>query len=230
MQKILYKHDGLVQEVSNSITSSHNEICNTKFRFTLPVILTPLFWTRHGYSLTDIKTTLKCMYPKIVVQVARLLGVPLSHRRILISFATPTSIIFHGKDIIVKHIIKSLSNQFQDGVSVLDTVRTDHVPPLPLHIVPKPDYDRILSIVPKSPPSPFIVNEYKYSYNFKGADMVPYEIEQNAIYMIRIIPENVFLASRRIAKVTLANKPLNIRIDHKMYCGIIDDCCLLECG
>ena len=114
-------------------------------------------------------------------------------------------------------------NKLLNGQSVLDVQREDHIPPLPIHRLGLEEWTKLNRLLPESIN---LMEQISFPRVFKwnDIDMVPIWYEKGAIYTVRIVPLHVFVASGRIKKLSLCNKPLNIKIDQDLYCGLEESC------
>jgi hypothetical protein len=227
---ITYLFDGLTQQttVKYNIQNCKRHLVPKKFVFTrvvnlhLPLFLTIPLWKRHGYSMIDIHTTLEFFSSIHLWQCALLYGISASNSAIKLAFATPESMVYGSKAIVIRKIEKVLKQTFdfrQTG-SVLDTVRDDHIPPLPLHRLDAATYLQLLLRLPKQPVNMLETIYFDDCYNWNGIQVVPLWMEKDALYCVRIINKTVFSNSGRVRKQCLSNRPLDIVIKENSFAGV----------
>jgi hypothetical protein len=224
-------HDGLTQMTTYNyeVDDSRRVGGNTFSRIvalTLPLFLTMDVWKRHNYSVSDIKSTLEYFSAVHLWQCALLHGVSPSNSAIKLAFSTPESMVYGSKAIVIRKIEKILIQQhnFPEKGSVLDTLREDHIPPIPIHCLATTAFNKCSSLLPTKPVN--LLSELTFDCYFQWKDiyMVPLWIEKDALYMIRIIPKKVFLESGRLKNNSLSNQPVKILIQGEEYCGVEESC------
>lgn len=199
---------------------------------TLPLFLTPQVWLRYGYSLSDVLLTLDFFRAENLYQLALLFGISPSNSAVKVAFASKTSIVFSSKAIAVKKIKAVLVKRYRFAPhSVLDTIRTQHVPPLPVVEIPKPDYDQVITWIPDD----LKITKgdaWPCAYRYKDIALVPYAVEKGAIYAVRIIRWDTFLASGRPHQ-SLATRPMPVTLRDDPgtgYCAVEEACFLVPRG
>lgn len=223
---INYEHDGLTQSKISSYISQNNTLPDAlriDIRLNLPLFLTIPVWIRHGYSLTDIRTTLDFFSALHLWQCALLFGIPISSSAIKISFATADSMIYGSKAIVIKKIerLLRLTGKFDNPTTVLDTTREDHIPPLPLHRVSKLYFTTVCEILPREHVDIMRTIFYDKYISWRDIQIVPLWIEKNAIYCVRIVATETYRASGRTCEQgQLSTRPLEIHIGGQTYAGL----------
>lgn len=230
MTCIKYTHSGLTQQttVHYNIENSKRHISEKNFVFTrvvhlhLPLFLTIPVWKRHGYSMADIHVTLEFFSSIHLWQCALLYGISASNSAIKLAFATPESMVYGSKAIVIRKIEKVLqqTHDFPTSGTVLDTIRDDHIPPLPLHSLDSETYDQLLSHMPPQPVNMLDTIFYKDYFQWKDIKVVPLWIEKEALYCIRIICMDEFRNSERVKTPCLSNRPLDIRVGQMEFAGV----------
>lgn len=230
---VVHFHQGLRSRVEFvERLDSGNVVIEKTVDLKLPLFMTLDVWKRHGYSLGDIQTTLEYFSSVHIWQCALMLGISPCSSAIKLSFASPESIVFSSKCIAIKKILRVLKQEglFDEGVSVLDIARKDHIPPIPVHLVTDANYQLLDDMIPKKVDH---FNPMFYPQVFEWSDivMVPLWVEGDAIYATRVVAKEEFDRSRRHSGDIQATKPLDIRVgtaDHvqsaTMYCGVEEVC------
>jgi len=229
--KISYRNQGLTQEtLVNYNIEQHNKRSHSseKSIFTrtvtlhLPLFLTIPVWKRHSYTLEDIHCTLEFFSSVHLWQCALLFGISASGSAIKLAFSTPESMVYGSKAIVIRKIEKIIQNQydFPKKGSVLDTVRDDHIPPLPLHRLDTVTFENLMSYLPQKPVcmlETILIQDY---VTWKDIMIVPLWIEKEAVYCIRIVLQTVFSGSDRMQNTCLSTRPLQIQIGDTLYAGL----------
>lgn len=227
VEDIIYKHEGLTQVLqwSYNVKNCRRYSNNTEHQFeqviklNLPLFMTIPVWKRHGYSISDITTTLNFFSSMHLWQCALLFGIIPSNSAIKIAFSTRQSMVFGSKAIVIRKLVKLLEDIFTEDGSVLDDIRDDHIPPLPLHKINIAQYEKIYKWLPKKK-----INMLKDIYiedfvRWKDIKIAPLYVEKGALLCVRIIDVDVFNKSKRDKK-SLSNKPLSIIIKSVQYVGV----------
>jgi hypothetical protein len=216
MLRVDYTHEGLKQ----SSTMRTGEMVRT-VHMVLPLFLTLPVWQRHDYSLDDVQVTLDCFSAENLWQCALLLGVTTSNSAVKLSFTTPESLVFSSKAIVIRKLIKLLhDNQFfTSQVSVLDKVRDEHEPPLPIHRLCRSDFELLCSLMPTQPVALLRAIPVVRTFRFKNTDIVPLWVEGGALYCVRVVPADVYQSARKPCR-SLSTRPLDIRIGDLEYAGL----------
>ena len=233
MQLIHNESEGLTQITMYNYTLSEDEfkpqqnVFERIVRLNLPLFLTVQVWQRHGYTLNDIKTTLE-YFPAIHLwQCALLHGISASNSAIKLAFSTPESMVYGSKAIVIRKIEKMISQNYQFSniyPSVLDVLREDHIPPIPIHPLNELEWYKLTSLLPTTPLTNLLETiYYKNYFQWKDIFMVPLWVEKEAIYTIRIVTEKTFNTSGRTQN-TISTRPLDIRIGNDVYCGVEEAC------
>ena len=226
---IQYTHDGLTQytTMSYDLIDLKRTRVNKKYNFTryvylhLPLFLTIPLWIRHGYSILDIQATLEYFSSIHLWQCALLLGAPASNSAIKVSFATPDSMVYGSKAIAIRKIKKILQANFDfpSHGNILDTVRDEHVPPLPVHVVNAEIYNNMLSAIPEHVNMLGTIS-FDIFFNWNDIQIVPMWVEKDALYCVRIIDRVIFDASNRVQTPSLSNRPLDILVGKNKFAGV----------
>lgn len=227
-----HTHDGRRTLASTNGVGVPGQKVVREVHLTLPLFLTPQVWLRYGYSLSDVLLTLDFFRAENLYQLALLFGISPSNSAVKVAFASKTSIVFSSKAIAVKKIKTVLVNRYQFAVhSVLDTVRTQHVPPLPVVEILKTDYDRVITWIPDDVKITK-GDVWPCAYRYKDISLVPYAVEKGAIYAVRVVPWSTFLASgRRHGSLSTRPMPVTLRDDpHTKYCAVEEACFLVPRG
>jgi hypothetical protein len=227
---IVYCHEGLSQEteMNYNMINCKRIICDTNYMFTrslklhLPLFLTIPLWKRHGYSMSDIHVTLEFFSSIHLWQCALLLGISASNSAIKLAFSTPESMVYGSKAIVIRKIEKILQESFDfDTIgSVLDKIRDDHIPPLPIHSIDTSVFQTLCQYVPTQPFDMLNLIVFDDLFMWNGIKVVPLWIEKGALYCVRIIDRTVFDDSKRVKKDCLSTRPLNIKVGSDHYAGI----------
>lgn len=228
---ITYLHEGLTQQtvLKYNLVNSKREITNAENVFqrnvnlNLPLFLTSPLWERHGYSLADIHTTLEYFSSIHLWQCALLYNISASNSAIKLAFSTPESMVYGSKAIVIRKIEKVLKNNLKFNtcsVSVLDTIRDDHIPPLPIHVLDVKTYQELVDRIPEQPLNMLDTIYFDDFFYWKDIKVVPLWIEQDALYCIRVLELSVFKDSERVKKESLCNRPLDIVIGDKCFAGV----------
>lgn len=231
MSKIETLHSGLTQKsyleysLEDGKRVSGSDFVRTVM-LNLPLFLTIDVWRRHGYTLSDVKTTLEYFSSVLLWQYGLLHGIVASNSAIKVSFSTPESMVYGSKAIVIRKISKLLVQEYglhNNKPSVLDTIREDHVPPIPLHTLNKKKWNDLYKMLPENAN---LMRQIKFSTAFEWKDilLVPLWLEKGAIYTIRIVPYEVFAESQRDHSSSLSNKPYDIWVDEKQFCGLEEAC------
>ena len=233
-------HEGLIQQttMTYNLDEDMKRCPGTTFcrriSFHLPLFLTVEFWKRHEYSLQDIRTTLQFFASVHLWQCALLYGgISPLNSAIKLAFSKPESMIYGSKAIVIKNIIKKLHDEQQYSFSdkdpsVLDTLRQDHIPPLPLHKLSAVDWESLVNLTPTEPVDLLSGLTYPYAFAWKDIHLVPLAFEKGAIRAMKIIRSEVFYASGRVKRESMSNQPVAVRIAGQEYCGV-DELCLFLC-
>lgn len=229
MNPVTYAEDGLVQQNECGYDMINDKRVNTTLRGSfhrtvqlhLPLFLTLPVWIRHGYSTRDIRTTLEYFASIHLWQCALLYGISISNSAIKLSFSTRESMVYGSKAIVIRKIEKAVQNihDFTSNSHVLDTVRVDHIPPLPLHRMLKPQFHELVQLLPTQPVDLMQSIVFERSLTWRGIDIVPLWFEQDALYCIRIVPLQVFVNSQRMQHACLSNRPLDVWVSGTQFAG-----------
>ena len=228
-------HAGLTQQtyLQYELDSDMKRVPGTTFEryitLHLPLFLTIELWERHEYSLSDIRTTLKFFSAIHLWQCALLYGISPSNSAIKLAFSTPESMVYGSKAIVIKKIEKLLlaeKYKFVHCESILDTIRHDHIPPLPLHYLSMENWTYLQKLIPDNVNLSETIT-YSGKLDWKDISVVPFWYEKKAIYTVKIIERSIFEASGRIKKASRANQPYRIIVDGKEYCGVEESCFFL---
>jgi hypothetical protein len=227
LPNITYSNDGLTQkscvEYSNGEIEQLTQPSITRVvTLHLPLFLTIPLWVRHGYSLKDIHTTLEYFSSVHLWQCALLYGISTSNSAIKLAFSEQNAMVYGSKAIVIKKIQKVLSSVgiFKNKESVLDTLRDEHIPPLPIHRIHKQMYEELLQgLPPKDHLNLLKPVEFTRYYEWRDIKVVPLWIEKKAIYCIRIVQYEVYCTSGRMSVNSLSHTPIHIIINERKYAG-----------
>ena len=215
-------HDGLTQR----LTKNSDRKLSCLHILHLPMFLTEQVWERCEYSIDDIKTTLEYFSALLLWQCALVYDITPSNSAIKLGFSTPESMIYGSKAIVIRKIYKKLCSKFIKKDSVLDKTCIDHIPPIPVHRLSAHKWSALQQMVPKNNENTNLLCNLYYDsiFMWKDIQMVPLNYEQNYIYCVRIIPEEIFHTSNRIQNPSLSNRPLSIYVRNQKYYGIEETC------
>jgi hypothetical protein len=204
--------------------TQNGDMCRT-MNMRLPLIFSPEVWSRHDYSLEDVIDTLNYFRSIHLWQLAVTLGVPLSNSSVKLAFSSPTSMVFSSKAIVMVKIATHLRKHYKfPAQSVLDRTHEDHVPPLPVHRIPARTYQMWMGRTPqeKTETSMLTENEVEHLFTWKDILLVPMWMEKDCIYMIRVIDEHTFHASKRDCD-SLSTRPIHFRCKGFLFYGLVDE-------
>ena len=189
------------------------------FDLKLPSFMTVDMWRRHGYSLTDIRTTLKYFTANDLWQCALHLGIQMSGSSIRLSFSSPVSMVFGSKSIAIKKIMhKAESFGFGHTNSVLDTSHEDHIPPLPVHTLDRKAWSEMMALFHNRPINYLGVNEFDGTFEWGRVLFLPLWREDEAIYAVRVVRE--FHSS----VTSLATSPIDFDVRGERMFGVEESC------
>lgn len=199
-------------------------------RLTPPLFLTEGVWRRHGYTMFDIRMTLSYFSPVHLWQLALLNGISASNSAIKLAFATPESMVYGSKAIVIRKICKLMKSRSELWVtgkkqskvrSVLSKLG-GHVPPLPYHVVDHNMYEKLLANVPSLPVDMTTPMYMKTMVKWRDITFVPLYTEKNAIFCVRVIPRTTYETSRGPYKKinSLCAYPVCIWVNDVEYAGV----------
>jgi hypothetical protein len=215
-----------IDEYGNRIEAKQGQGMTRRMKMKLPLMFSPDFWKRHSYSLEDVVDTLNC-FPSIHLwQLAVLLGVQLSNSSVKLVFSTPPAMVFSSKSIVLTKITSQLKKFYSfPETNVLDTTYEEHVPPLPIHRIPTAEYQLWKSRTPKLKHQIKILtpNHIDFIFNWKNITMVPMWLEDNCIYMMRVVTEDIYYQSGKEYK-SLATRPATFIYNGIKMFGLCEEC------
>ena len=228
---IIYSHEGLCQTVRqvynrNKLQRIAGCVFTRDIQLTLPLFLTLAVWRRHEYTLKDIATTLEYFSVLHLWQCASLFGVTISNSAVRCSFGSYGCMTFTSKAVVIKKILKFLgSKNLSTGISVLEISKREHIPPLPVHILPSTDWMLLYQLLPQINPLDLLTTLYYPAYyEWRQILVVPLSLEDTDIYVVRIVPKAVYDSSGRNQSNSMAHRPLIFSIQEKIYFGV-EECC-----
>ena len=226
MQPITYSSEGLCQCSSQSYSRKVQRVPGPVFvrtiQLTLPLFLTLEVWLRHQYTLQDIATTLEYFSVLHLWQCASLFGITISNSAVRCSFGSYGCMTFTSKAVVLKKIIKFLSDlSFSTGSSVLEITKREHIPPLPLHALPLHDWSELYQLLPTTThPDLLAILPYQGYWVWRQILVVPLFLEDTDIYAVRIVSKAVYDSSGRNKTHSIAHRPLLFSIQGEIYCGL----------
>lgn len=206
--------------------------CTTKM--TLPLMITPEVWLRHGYCLSDIKRTLDSFPAQCITQLALIMGIPVSNKQMKIDFTSDLSRTFNAKANHTNKIMQTLTEKkiFPTEPSILDTERLQHVPPLPLHRIENECYQMLKTQWLQSShvkELDFLQPNYTSRiHHWRQVQWIPIGLENEALLMHRVISWDMFIATGRLHK-TMVHKPPVFIIENVTY-ACLEEACFFVCG
>lgn len=209
-----------VSSKDRPVRSFCREVC-----INIPPFLTFDVWNRYKYNISsvdrkynDILTTLEAYKADNLYELGVFFEIKLPLSSVRIVFSTGVGVVFGSKSVLVNRLFAFIRSNFpslsNNQVSILDTVRKDHVPPIPLFKVSSSTYQEILSVLPDSD-NIFHAAKWRKYFTFFGVMSVPFWVELNGIYMMRICKESRF-------------ESMSLTIDGETY-YTVDECFFLEC-
>lgn len=230
MTHVYYTHDGLIQQTELYYKIQNNRRCETdmdhvfdrRVKLHLPLFLTVPLWKRHGYTVPDILNTLGYFSAIHLWQCALLFGISTSSSAVKIAFSTPESMVYGSKAIVIRKIKRAIQQNFDfpPRGSVLDSVRDDHIPPLPIHSIDKDMYDAMAVAMPKTVSHMLGAIGVGVLFDWMDILVAPLWIEKGALYCVRVVEKAVFLESNRNRHDRLSNRPVHIVVDGREYAGL----------
>lgn len=200
-----------------------------RVRLSLPRQLVPSVWTRHGYSREDLEQVLYHHPPEMIFMLGLLLGpfgIPPTNSAVRVSFASPTEVGYSSKNITNNKIVAHVSACMAlPADSCLDTRRVFDVPPLPIHHVEPGVFVDAVRHMPHNVDC-IGVTRWKKSYKLCGVDMVPVDRRLGAVYMIRIVPRELYHSSGR-AMDSIVTRPMAVEVGGDEYYGLIEESCFV---
>ena len=190
----------------------------------LPLGFNPDTWRRHGYSFNDVVDTLDSFSSMHLWQFVLLCGLAPQSSSIKAAFQKPTSLTYSSKKIALTRITNFIGMSFKfPDQSVLDQIHTDHVPPPPIHRIPTQLYYKWKKLTPLPLTRKFLIPNYVNDvFEWNGIMMIPWEMQGDNIYMIRLVQKSEFVRSGRRDDSYSTRCPKFIYKD-KTYYGIYDE-------
>ncbi len=203
-----------------------------QLEFVMPAFLCRQMWTRHGYSLSDVKQTLKFFMPVQLWHLALLEKLCTSNPAVKISRANqtveqdPTQIdhLVSGKTLCLKKLLKHFDKQEFPQEGILKMKKDPHSPFLPVHLVSAQTFHQVRMNIPSK--ITLETNFLKYSMLFiwNNASYVPVceEDDGHLIVMTRIVELSTFLEIYRRNKdsdpiiITLNERPFAL-VEESFY-------------
>lgn len=192
----------------------------------LPLAFSPSTWVRHRYSFEDMVDIFNYNNSDLLWQLAVMLSVPLTNSSVKLSFARPTSMVFSSKAIVMVRIMNQLRQYYNfSSQSVLDKTHEEHVPPPPVHRITSEEYQHWKMITAACEPLRMLgPNERPELFAWRGILLAPVCMEDNSIYMIRVITEEQSKRTGRTGE-SLVSQPVVFHTQGKTYHGLVDEAC-----
>ncbi len=199
-------------------------------KLTLPLFLTPEVWQRHRYTVSDITITLNS-YPVLFLwQCALLFDIKPSNSVVRLSCASSDSMTFTSKSIVVKKLLKRITqtSKISGLVSVLDIRDITHTPPIPRQSVSSHEWERLVGLLPKLLPNQTVDMLHPLYYadylEWRYSKFVPVHQEASGICAIRIVPTDVYRSSGRQLGGSMTHKPVDVVINNNNFYGVDEMC------
>jgi hypothetical protein len=196
-------------------TSGDDLFFTKEVNISLPCYLNPETWKKYMYSYKDVISTLKLFKSYHLQILCLILNCSVSNV-IKVSYNSDLAMSYSSKAIITKKLENFLSTKKFPEKSVLDTILTNHVPPLPVIECSKETYDNAFKLLQgtidyfeKNPAKgylTFFINEF----------FLPIKTEAQYILMRRIYKIEDYLAFRSVGN-TLVTKPIIFVIGNQEY-------------
>jgi len=213
-------------DVSGSRVAAGEGVCMTRrMRMKLPLLFCPHVWRRHSYSLSDVVDTLNYFASMLLWQLAVLLGLQLSNSSVKLAFSSPSAMVFSSKAIVIERITKQLDKYYKfPPSSVLEKTHEEHVPPLPIHRINGMDYQLWKSRTPtrEAQHNMMKVNVIEDVFEWKSITLVPMGMEDDCIYMIRVVDMRTFEESGRECG-SLCERPMHFSLNGADMYGLCDE-------
>ena len=195
----------------------------------LPLFLNCETWTRHGLSMSDIKSILERFSTHYLWQFALLLNISASPSVVKLSFATPESMLYTSKSVVIKKIMSIVNRYgvFINHRTILCGKLSGYSPVVPVHSIGVERWLALDSLLPASEVDITKPAVYPVVFKWNGIYMVPINKLGKRIYTVRVI-KSTYNHHGTGKLCSYYNSPIRIIAEEEEFSGVDEACFFVE--